>query len=710
MSRPHSIQLIGAACGLGAPDHRCAEGPERIRWRLAARGKLHGNLVWRETVHAYAGTSRRFQHSELLAFDRQLARVVHDTVAEASRFIVLGGDHSCALGTWQGATRALAARGPLGLIWIDAHMDAHTPLTSPSGNRHGMPLAALLGTGATAVFSVAENAPPLFAPEHVCLIGVRSFEPEEERLLKKLGVRVYRMHEVEKRGLAVVMTEALQRVQAGTAGFGLTVDLDAVDPREAPAVTMPVAHGLHAAELIEAVASAARQRNLVGVEIAEYNPHNDHESRTAELMQTLIETVVAAEFVLDHSVELEERYCAHNYASLPVVLTRGRGVYVWDTAGKRYIDMMSAYSAVSLGHAHPQLVNALTEQAGRLSLVSRAYFTDRLGPLAQRLCELTGFARMLPMNTGAEAVETALKAARKWAYTIKRVPEGRAQIISCAGNFHGRTIAIVGMSSDAQYRDGFGPFPPGFVQIPYGDSAALERAITPHTAAFLVEPIQGESGIVIPPAGYLAECARICREHNVLLLCDEVQTGLGRTGKWLACQHDNVQPDGVMVGKALSGGLVPISAFLASEDVMRVFTPGDHGSTFGGNPLACAVALETLNILQHEHLIERAAEHGAYLLQNLLQKLEERKYPFVREIRGKGLFIGIEFDTQLVDTRVVCEVLLRHGVLTKDTHETVLRFAPPLTITRAQLDEGIALIAHAFDEIESHRPRALRVS
>jgi ornithine--oxo-acid transaminase len=535
---------------------------------------------------------------------------------------------------------------------------------------------------------------------------VRSFEAEEERLLKKLGVRVYRMHEVEKRGLAVVMAEALQRVQSGTAGFGLTVDLDAVDPRDAPAVTTPVAHGLRAAELIEAVASAARQRHLVGVEIAEYNPHNDCESRTAELIQTLIETVVAAEYVLDHSVELEQRYCARNYAPLPVVLTRGRGVYVWDAAGKRYLDMMAAYSAVSLGHAHPQLISALTEQAGRLSLVSRAYFTDRLGPLAQRLCELTGFARMLPMNTGAEAVETALKAARKWAYKIKRVPDGRAQIISCAGNFHGRTIAIVSMSSEAQYRDGFGPFPPGFVQIPYGDSAALEQAITPHTAAFLIEPIQGESGIVLPPTGYLAECARICKERNVLLLCDEVQTGLGRTGQWLACQHEKVQPDGVMVGKALSGGLVPISAFLASEEVMSVFTPGDHGSTFGGNPLACAVALETLNVLQHEHLVERSAEHGAYLL----QKLMEMQCPFVCDIRGKGLFIGVELDTLLVDTRAVCEVLLRHGILTKDTHETVLRFAPPLTITRAQLDEAIALIAHAFDEIESHRPRARRVS
>lgn len=706
MSRPHSIQLIGAACGLGAPDIRCEEGPERMRWRLAARGKLGRNLLWRETVHAYAGISERMQRSELLAFDQELAQSVENTVDEMSRFIVIGGDHSCAIGTWRGATRALAAQGATGLIWIDAHMDAHTPRTSPSGNRHGMPLAALLGSDGAAASGTDENTSPVFLPQHVCLIGVRSYEPEEAHLLERLGVRVYGIDEVERRGLTAVMEDALQRVRQGTVGFGVTVDLDAIDPQEAPAVTTPVTRGLSALDVIEAIAMAARQRQLVGVEIAEYNPHKDRDNRTAALIETLIETVAAAEYVLDSSVELEDRYCAHNYAPLPVVLTRARGVYVWDTADKRYIDMMSAYSAVSLGHAHPQLVGALTEQANRLSLVSRAYFTDRLGPLAQKLCEMTGFDRMLPMNTGAEAVETALKAARKWAYKIKGVPDGCAQVISCAGNFHGRTIAIVGMSSEAQYRDGFGPFPDGFVQIPYGDAGALAQAITPHTAAFLVEPIQGESGIVIPPPGYLAECARICRERNVLLICDEVQTGLGRTGKLIACQHEGVHPDAIVVGKALSGGLVPISALLASDELMSVFTPGDHGSTFGGNPLACAVALETLRVLEHDHLVEHAAAQGDYLL----QKLQAMRFSFVRRVRGRGLFIGVELDTSLVDTRAVCEVLLRHGILTKDTHETVLRFAPPLTITRAELDEAVGFITRAFEEIESHCPRERRVS
>lgn len=399
-------------------------------------------------------------------------------------------------------------------------------------------------------------------------------------------------------------------------------------------------------------------------------------------------------------IEMEERYCAHNYAPLPVVLARGEGVHLWDVDGKRYLDMMSAYSAVSYGHAHPRLLRVLTGQAQRLAVVSRAYYTDQLAPLLKRVCELTGQDRALPMNTGAEAVETALKAARKWGYKVKGVAPERAQVITCDGNFHGRTITIVGFSSEAQYRDGFGPFPSGFRSIPYGNAAALERAITPDTVAFLVEPVQGEAGIIVPPKGYLAECARICRKHNVLLICDEVQTGLGRTGKLLACEHDGVQPDGLILGKALGGGLLPISMFLARDEVMRVFSPGDHGSTFGGNPLAAAVAREALNVLTEERLSERSAELGSYFL----GKLRTLDSPLVKELRGKGLFIGMEISERYATAREVCEQLLRQGILSKETHDTVVRFAPPLTITKEELDWAFARIRNVLttlDELHS---------
>jgi ornithine--oxo-acid transaminase len=317
---------------------------------------------------------------------------------------------------------------------------------------------------------------------------------------------------------------------------------------------------------------------------------------------------------------------------------------------------------------------------------------------------LSGQDRALPMNTGAEAVETALKAARKWAYQVKEVATDQAEIIACENNFHGRTIAVVGLSSEPQYREGFGPFPKGLKCIPYNDSDALETAITPQTAAFLVEPCQGEGGIVIPAAGYLRRCAEICRQHNVLLLCDEIQTGLGRTGKLFACQHEGVKPDGLILGKALGGGLLPISLFLAREDVMEVFHPGDHGSTFGGNPLACAVALEALHILLEERLPEQAAELGEYLL----QQLSQLQSPLIREIRGRGLFIGIEIEPSLVTARTVCEALMRRGILSKETHGVVVRFAPPLVITREQLDWALVQIAQAFQELERHLSLAVR--
>lgn len=343
----------------------------------------------------------------------------------------------------------------------------------------------------------------------------------------------------------------------------------------------------------------------------------------------------------------------------------------------------------------PARVRTRLASSPNLRVVSRAYHTDRLGPLAKRLCDLTGAERMLPMNTGVEAVETALKAARKWAYRVKRVPEGQAVIVVCDGNFHGRTITAVGMSGEPQYRDGFGPFASGCARIPYGDAAALEAVITDCTAAFLVEPIQCESGIVVPLDGYLAACAAICRKHDVLLICDEVQTGLGRTGRILACEHDMVVPDGIILGKALGGGVLPVSAFLARAEVMDVFTPGDHGSTFGGNPLACAVALEALDILEEERLVEQAAKLGDHMLRGL----RAISSPLIRAVRGKGLLAGIELDTSIESARSVCEVMLRHGILTKDTHGTVLRFAPPLTIRRAQLDHAVERIGRALDDV-----------
>ncbi|OGT47308.1 MAG: ornithine--oxo-acid transaminase [Gammaproteobacteria bacterium RIFCSPHIGHO2_12_FULL_41_20] len=390
-------------------------------------------------------------------------------------------------------------------------------------------------------------------------------------------------------------------------------------------------------------------------------------------------------------MELEHQFGAQNYAPLPVVLKRAEGVFVWDEAGKRYFDMMSAYSAVSHGHCHPKLVDALCSQAHQLAVVSRAFYSDKLGVFLKRACEVAGQDRALPMNSGAEAVETALKAARKWAYTQKKVPTDQAEIIACAGNFHGRTITIVGMSSEPQYRSGFGPFPAGFTVIPYGDAAALEKAITNRTAAFLVEPIQGEGGIVLPPVGYLRECAAICKKHNVLLICDEIQTGMGRTGKFLACEHEAVKPDAVLLGKALGGGLLPVSLFLSCQEVMSVFTPGDHGSTFGGNPLAAAVGLVALNTLFDEGLITRAAELGEYFL----KKLQAIRSPLIKAVRGKGLLIGLEVGMEY-SARLLCMHLLEAGVLTKETHDTVLRIAPPLVITKEQIDEVSMIIAQVL--------------
>jgi ornithine--oxo-acid transaminase len=387
-------------------------------------------------------------------------------------------------------------------------------------------------------------------------------------------------------------------------------------------------------------------------------------------------------------IDLEQQFGARNYHPLPVILQHGQGVYVWDNDGKRYLDMMSAYSAVSHGHCHQKLVEALCNQAKQLGIISRAYYSNHLGTFLEKLCKAARQQQALPMNTGAEAVETALKAARKWAYNKKGVEANMAEIIACNGNFHGRTIAITGLSSEAQYRDGFGPFPPKLIQIPYGDEKALASAITPNTAAFLVEPIQGEGGIIMPPSGYLKACEKICRDNNVLLMVDEVQTGLGRTGAFLACWHENVDPDIVILGKALGGGLLPVSAIVGKKSVLEVFTPGDHGSTFGGYPIAAVVGSMALDLLEEENMIANSADLGAYFLATL-KKLPHRA---IKEVRGKGLFVGIEIDANYASARDVCLALLEKGLLSKDTHKTVIRLAPPLIINKEQIDDGVAII------------------
>ncbi|NLE75923.1 MAG: ornithine--oxo-acid transaminase [Chloroflexi bacterium] len=385
-------------------------------------------------------------------------------------------------------------------------------------------------------------------------------------------------------------------------------------------------------------------------------------------------------------IELEDRYGARNYHPLNVVLERAEGVWVYDVEGRRYLDALSAYSAVNQGHRHPRLVRAAVEQLGKVTLVSRAFRNDQLPLLCQELCNLTGYEMFLPMNSGAEAVETALKAARKWAYQRKGVPQGQAEIITCAGNFHGRTISIITFSSEPLYREGFGPFTPGFVSVPYGDVQALEQAITPNTAAFLVEPIQGEAGVVVPPEGYLRQAREICSRHNVLLMADEIQTGLGRTGKLFACDHEGVRPDALIVGKALGGGIYPVSGVLASQEVLGVYTPGSHGSTFGGNPLAAAVAREALQVLLDEGLVENSARMGRRFVEGLQQGLVRWPSPHVHQIRGKGLLVGIVLKPQAGGARRFCEALAQRGILCKETHEDILRFAPPLVIDEETVD------------------------
>ncbi|KPK69089.1 ornithine--oxo-acid aminotransferase [candidate division TA06 bacterium SM23_40] len=387
-------------------------------------------------------------------------------------------------------------------------------------------------------------------------------------------------------------------------------------------------------------------------------------------------------------IDLVDRYSAHNYLPLPVVIARAEGVWVWDVEDKQYLDMLSAYSALNQGHRHPKIMAALHDQAARLTLTSRAFHNDQFGPLCKNLCDLAHMESTLVMNTGAEAVETAVKAARKWGYTVKGVPRDRAEIIVCDNNFHGRTTTIVGFSSEEQYRSGFGPFAPGFRLIPYNNIDALEKAITAETVAFLVEPIQGEAGIIVPDDGYLRAAADICERHNVLLALDEIQTGLGRTGKMFCCEYDGISPDILILGKALGGGVIPISAILASREVMDVFTPGDHGSTFGGNPLACAVAIAALDVIIGEKLPEKAAQLGAYFV----SELEGMDSPHIKEIRGRGLLIGAYVKESSGTARTFCEKLMEEGILAKETHGQVIRFAPPLIATKEDIDWALERI------------------
>lgn len=393
----------------------------------------------------------------------------------------------------------------------------------------------------------------------------------------------------------------------------------------------------------------------------------------------------------DH-IAIEATYGARNYKPLDVVLVRGERVWVWDTEGRRYMDCLAAYSAVNQGHCHPRILAALVEQAGKLTLTSRAFRNDQLGPFYEEICALTRSHKVLPMNSGAEAVESAVKTVRKWGYTVKGVPDDRAEIIVCSGNFHGRTLGIVGFSTDPSARSGFGPFAPGFKVVPYGDAAALEAAITPHTVAFLVEPIQGEAGVIIPPAGYLATARDLCSRHNVMLILDEIQTGLGRTGKMLAEEHEGIEADLTLVGKALSGGFYPVSAVLSNQAVLDVLNPGEHGSTFGGNPLACAVARAALRVLVDERLAENAAEMGDYFLASL----ETLRSPKIREVRGRGLMLAIELDPAAGGARKVCEALQARGLLCKETHDHTIRLAPPLVVTRDEIDWAMDRIADVF--------------
>jgi ornithine--oxo-acid transaminase len=395
-------------------------------------------------------------------------------------------------------------------------------------------------------------------------------------------------------------------------------------------------------------------------------------------------------------IDVESIYGACNYDPIDVVIHKAKDIWVWDVEGNRYLDFLSAYSSVNMGHCHPRVVKALVDQAKKLTITSRAFRNDQWPLFAKEICDLTDYEMVLAMNSGAEAVETALKAARMWGYQKKAIPKDKAEIIICSNNFHGRTITIIGFTSEELYRNDFGPFTPGFVEVPYGDSKALEKAINPNTAAFLMEPIQAEGGIIMPPEGYLRETKQICEENNVLYIADEIQTGLGRTGKLFAYEHESIKPDVLTIGKSLGGGCIPISAVLSRRDVLEVFTPGTHGSTFGANPLACAVARESIRVLQEEELIRNSEEQGEYFL----KKLQSIKSKHIKEVRGKGLLMGIELNPEAGGARRFCEALKSEEMLCKDTHKNVIRFTPPLNIKQKDLNWAYKRVRKVFKELD----------
>lgn len=396
---------------------------------------------------------------------------------------------------------------------------------------------------------------------------------------------------------------------------------------------------------------------------------------------------------MSNIIQDEKSVTAQNYNPLPVVIEKAEGVHLWDEDGNKYIDMMSAYSAVSHGHSHPEMIKTLEKQARRVCIVSRAFHTSNLAPFLQKLCKISNMDMALPMNSGSEAVETAIKAARMWGYKSKGIPQNKAEIIVASNNFHGRTTTIISFSSEQEYKENFGPFTPGFAEIPFGDAAALENAINENTCAFLVEPIQGEAGIITPPDGWLREAQQICKKHNVLLILDEIQSGLGRTGKMFAHQYEIEKPDGLIVGKALGGGIMAVSAFLAKREVMELFTPGSHGSTFGGNPLAAAVGLRALELLEEENLVEKSFELGAYLK----AQVEAFNHKAIKQVRGKGLWIGVDLHPEIASARKVCEMLMTKGILSKETHHTVIRLAPPLVISKDEIDYAVGHLKDALD-------------
>lgn len=702
--KSQTYAVIGAALGWGAQIRETENGPDAV-YASALKTKLSqwGATVQWEDILYPSKKAKEYQFPSdtptlplIVEYVTHLANQVIHVVRRGDFPIVVGGDHSIAIGTWSGLTHALQSKENFGLLWIDAHMDAHTPETSLSHAYNGMPVASLLGYGDSQLINITYPDSKLH-PRHVILYGVRSYEDAERAFLNRLGVRIYYMKEIIQRGIDSTLTEALDYLKKNTESFGVSIDLDAFDPLEVPGVGSRKSHGLPVDETLKALSQLRHHSTWQGLEITEFNPNLDHGNKTLRTIEKIFECLIGQRDSFSKTYQIisrEKQVCAANYHPLPVVLSHGQGAWLWDVEGRKYLDMLSAYSAISHGHAHPRILKVMREQAEKVSVVSRAFYSDQLEPFLRKLTELSGLEMALPVNSGAEAVETAIKAVRRWGYEKHAIPNEQAEIIVMDGNFHGRTTTLVGFSSEEGYKNHFGPFAKGFKSIPFGNIKALQEAITPYTCAVLTEPIQGEAGIIIPPQGWLGEVRQLCTQHQIPLILDEVQTGLGRTGKWFAYQHEDIKPDGLILGKALGGGILPISAFVATRDIMNVFTPGSHGSTFGGNPLAAAVGLEALNVLEEEGLIEASATLGAYFL----QKLKEISSPLIQEVRGRGLWCALEIIPSKANARQICHGLLHRGILAKETHETIIRFSPPLTVEKEALDWALREIRKTLQE------------